>query len=275
MTSLRMDNPGAGDTGRAGDPIAVNPRIDGICAVILAGGLGTRIRDLHPNLPKPMVPVAGRPFLDWVIEYLRAQGVTRTVVSVGHLAEVVERHLAAQAPGDKSISTVRESEPLGTAGAVARARDSSPSAEAWLVVNGDTLVLADLRPVWRAWTAGRLGRGAVVGVRVPDAARYGSIDVGPGDRLVGFREKQPGPAIINAGVYLLADELVAGFPARRPLSMERDVFPMLLGRGADLRVHVCDAPFLDIGTPESLRAGDAFVRRHFPGVSARAVETGA
>jgi D-glycero-alpha-D-manno-heptose 1-phosphate guanylyltransferase len=102
--------------------------------------------------------------------------------------------------------------------------------------------------------------GVVLGVRVPDASRYGSLEIGGDARLLGFREKQPGEGVINAGVYFFRRSLLERFPGKQPLSMEVDVFPSLLNGGADLRVEAVDAPFLDIGTPESVIQGEAFVQ---------------
>ena len=104
--------------------------------------------------------------------------------------------------------------------------------------------------------------GVVVGRAVPDAARYGALTLGPGAELRGFAEKQPGPGVINAGIYLLRDTLVRQLPGQWPLSFEQEVFPRLVAQGCALKVCVVEAPFLDIGTPESLRQAEAFVQQN-------------
>jgi D-glycero-alpha-D-manno-heptose 1-phosphate guanylyltransferase len=103
----------------------------------------------------------------------------------------------------------------------------------------------------------------LLGVEVQDASRYGSLAADAAGRLLGFAEKRPGRAVINAGVYLLRRRMFNWFPPQRPLSMETDVFPSLLARGARLHVETARAPFLDIGTPESLAQAESFLRDHF------------
>ncbi len=232
-----------------------------VTAVVLAGGFGTRVRHLLEGLPKPMAPVAGRPFLEWVVRYLGRQGVAEVVLSTGYKAEVTERHFASAPVSGVRVVCIAETRPLGTAGGflnAARACGRSPAA--WLVLNGDSMVFADLAAAARLLddTAG----GVILGREVPDASRYGTLAFGPDGALRGFQEKRPGRGIISAGVYLLRPELLAQFPARLPLSFETDVFPALTSRSACLKVHVVDAPFLDIGTPETLPQAEPFIRHN-------------
>jgi D-glycero-alpha-D-manno-heptose 1-phosphate guanylyltransferase len=131
-----------------------------------------------------------------------------------------------------------------------------------VVANGDSLVKADLRPVREALRDPGLD-GVLLGVRVADACRFGSLRVGADQRLQGFLEKQPGNGIINAGVYFLEPRALASFPAKAPLSVEKDVFPQLLASGFKLLVHTTESPFLDIGTPESLSQAETFLQAHF------------
>jgi D-glycero-alpha-D-manno-heptose 1-phosphate guanylyltransferase len=233
------------------------------CAIILAGGRGTRISHLHPDLPKPMVPAAGRPFIEWVVRYFQSQGVPRFVVSLGHLAEVAETYFRERKPEGLSINTVRETEPLGTGGGFLFAAKAAGDADPLLLANGDSLALADLTGVWR-WLEDPAVDGVVLGLQVDDAARYGRLEVDREGRLLRFREKQPGRGLINAGVYCFRRRVLASFPQTTPLSMELDVFPALLKQGAKLMVDRCSAPFLDIGTPESLGEAEQFVARHWP-----------
>src|SRR3989442_5621204 len=122
----------------------INP--DRVTAVVLAGGLGTRIKHLVPNLPNPMAPVHGRPFLEWVVGYLRHQGIRRVLISTGHLGEAIERHFALQPIPGVSLSCIRESKALGTAGGFLNAVwVSREKPVAWLVLNGDSLVFSDLQ----------------------------------------------------------------------------------------------------------------------------------
>jgi len=238
--------------------------LSAVVAVVLAGGFGTRVAHLLPGLPKPMVPVSGKPFVEWVIHYLAQQGVRRVVLSTGHLAQVVESHFRPQPVTGVATRCVAETRPLGTAGGFLNAaRLSGEKPEAWLVVNGDSLVFADL-----AAAAAELNdpavAGAVIGCAVADASRYGTLAIGPRGELRGFLEKRPGKGVINAGMYLLRDSLVRQFPDRLPLSFEAEVFPQLVAQGALLKVCAVDAPFLDIGTPASLREAATFVERNRP-----------
>jgi D-glycero-alpha-D-manno-heptose 1-phosphate guanylyltransferase len=236
---------------------------DSACGIILAGGAGTRIRHLYPDLPKPMVPAAGAPFIEWVLRYLRQEGLTRFIVSLGHLASAAENYLASRPAEDCQIKTVREPAPLGTAGALVFAAGAADrGADPLLLANGDSLALADLSPAWRLLSDESVD-GVVIGVRVDDASRYGGLETADDGRLLRFNEKRPGAGLINAGMYLFRRRLLDEFPSNSPLSLEQDVFPRLLAAGARLTVHRCQAPFLDIGTPESVRQADSFVRRHF------------
>jgi D-glycero-alpha-D-manno-heptose 1-phosphate guanylyltransferase len=233
-----------------------------VTAVILAGGFGTRVQHLLPGIPKPMAVVAGRPFLEWVVRYLGKQGVRHAVISTGYLAEVVEKHFAAQPVRGVTVSCVVESEPLGTGGGFLHAtRSVAPAPAAWLVLNGDSLVFADLTAA-----VTRLNdtpsQGVIIGREVPDATRYGTMATGERGELLRFEEKRPGCGVINAGIYLLRHSLLEKFPARSVLSLEKDVFPTLLANGTMIQTIVTDAPFLDIGTPESLPQAEEFIRQN-------------
>jgi D-glycero-alpha-D-manno-heptose 1-phosphate guanylyltransferase len=229
-------------------------------AVVLAGGLGTRVRHLLPDLPKPLASVAGRPFLEWALRYLRAQGVRKAVLSAGHYAEKIEQFAGALKLQGLEVTSVKEAQPLGTAGGFLHALQGSGDTESdVLVCNGDSLVLADLKPLFSGLEK---ADGAVLGVQVSDAARFGTLKTGADHRLIGFEEKRPGSGLINGGVYLFRRATIARFPQKRPLSFEYDVFPALVSQG--LRIHVvsCKAPFLDIGTEETLAEADGFIRKH-------------
>lgn len=232
-----------------------------IRAVVLAGGLGTRVRHLLPDLPKPLAPVAGRPFVDWLLEHLRqSAGATDFVFSTGHLAEKVREHFEQAAPAGLTVRCCAESRPLGTAGGFLHCvhSDPRPPPDLWIVANGDSLVFADFRPLLAAFIDPAVGA-SILAVRMADASRYGTVDRDAHGGLVGFREKTPGAGLINAGVYVFRHALTEEFSSRRPLSFEQDVFPALLSRH---RIAVVEtrAPFLDIGTEASFRAAEAFIR---------------
>ncbi len=235
---------------------------DAPTAIVLAGGLGTRVSHLLGDLPKPMAPVLGRPFIEWVCRYLAKQGIQRILISTGHRGEKIARHFAGIQLAGVRISCHQESGQLGTAGGFLNALSTAgDSPHGWLVCNGDSLVVCSLGPFIAA-VAGRLGTAGVLGVSVADASRYGKLEVAADDRLVKFAEKTPGAGIINAGVYLFSGDLPRRFSSRRPLSFETDVFPDLLARGVPISVHAVEAPFLDIGVPDSLAQAADFVERN-------------
>ena len=235
-------------------------RPDQIVAVILAGGFGTRVQHLLPNIPKPMAPVAGRPCIEWLVRYLLKQGVRRVIISTGYRAEVIERYFQEHPVAGVSISCAAEPRPMGTAGGFAYAvRSSGLSAPGWLVMNGDTLVFADLKSAFSALLNPEVS-GVIYGYEAPDASRYGTLVTDAAGNLVRFEEKKPGRGVISTGLYVFRDALLRQFPQREPLSLEREVFPALTSAGVSLKVLRMTAPFLDIGTPESLPQAEAFVQ---------------
>jgi NDP-sugar pyrophosphorylase family protein len=214
------------------------------------------------GVPKPMVPVAGKPFLEWVVRYLAGQGIPKAILSTGHLADVVESHFRTQPVAGVVTRCVAEARPLGTAGGFLNAvHVSGESPEAWLVANGDSLVFADLARAVTELDNPAVG-GVIIGCVVADASRFGTLAIGPDGELRGFLEKRSGKGVINAGMYLLRDSLVQQFPSTLPLSFEQEVFPQLVARGTLLKVCAVDAPFLDIGTPETLRQAESFVEQN-------------
>ena len=228
-----------------------------ITALILAGGFGTRVKDLLGDLPKPMAPVKGRPFVEWIVRWLKAQGVRDVILSTGFRAELVEEHFSTAPVSEMNVRCVTEPEPMGTGGGlVFAAAECGATPPAWLVLNGDSLIFANVATVAEA-----LGKadGVMVTRTLPDTSRYGSVRADESGRITAFEEKHPGAGEINAGVYLLRHEVLADFPEARPLSLERDVFPGLLGHSGGLMAHRVEAAFLDIGTPETLPQAEAFV----------------
>ena len=183
-------------------------------AVVLAGGFGTRVAHLLPGIPKPMVAVTGKPFLEWVVRWLGRQGIHEVVLSTGHLAEVVEAHFRPQPVAGVATQCIAERRPLGTAGGFLNAvRLSGKTPEAWLVVNGDSLVFADL-----ALAAAELNSpaicGAVVGCEVPDASRYGTLAVDAAGALRGFARNGPGRGSLAPGLTCCATRWSPNSPAR-------------------------------------------------------------
>jgi len=224
-----------------------------IDAVVLAGGLGTRIRRVLGGTPKLLASVGGQPFLKILVARLRHFGARRLVLGLGYRAHKVTAHLEAHPITGMDTVVAVEPKPLGTAGALRFLRPYVES-DPVLVMNGDSFVGADLCD----FVAAHRRTGAIVSllcVEVADARRFGRVDVGADGRVRAFREKdakRKGAGVINAGVYLFAGSALDRIAKMPEGSLEKDVFPKLLADGVN--ALVCDAPFVDIGTPKGLRA---------------------
>lgn len=227
-------------------------------AVILAGGRGTRISHLFPELPKPLVPTAGRPFLHWVTEWLRLRGATDIVYSTGYRAEAIADWVAERGTsGGLHLCCRAEPAPLGTGGGVLNCL--TVCGEDILVVNGDSLADCDIAGGLARYRADRLD-GMLFGVEMADASRYGTLAVDADDRLTAFHEKRPGAGLINAGIYLFKRSVLADFDASVASSIEFDIIPSLLAAGRRIGVHrSTNVAFLDIGTPETVEQATHFI----------------
>lgn len=233
--------------------------LNNIIAVVLAGGFGTRIQHLLNAVPKPMVSVSDKPFLEWVIRYLQVQGINKSLISTGYLANVIEQYFQSQPVDGIETICYQETKPLGTAGGFLNAvHQSQETPSAWLIINGDSLIFTDLNPLTDHLLDETVG-GVIVGLSVTDTSRYGSLVYNQEGDLTNFAEKRQGSGVINAGIYLLKQNILQQFPKDLPLSFENDVFPVLLNQNIRLKVHIVDAPFLDIGTPESLPKAEKFI----------------
>lgn len=237
----------------------LRPDLSEVPAFVLAGGLGTRLRSVVPDLPKVLATVRGRPFIHYVLDYLAEFGIRSVVLGTGYRADQVS-DLLGDRYGGMSLSYSTESEPLGTGGALRLALPQLHGKHI-LALNGDSFCPADLVAMWQAHQE-RRAAGSVLLVRVDDARQFGGVQTAEDDRIVGFSEKDPnaGGGWINAGVYLLSRDLVASLPGGRPVSLEREGFPGWLESG--LFGHRTDAPLLDIGTPESFASAEAFFEAH-------------
>ena len=217
-------------------------------AIVLAGGFGTRLASRLDGIPKPMAPVAGRPFLEILLAQLRHAGCSRVLLSVGHLHNVIQDHFGVTFRG-MQIDYVIESAPLGTGGAT-RLALAQAMEDSVLVLNGDTFVDADYEGMLRFHAA----EGASVTIAVvhqPDIARYGGVVI-DGNRIVGFDEKgRTGPGWISAGAYVLSKHLAWPPALAEKFSIERDFFVSEVARLRPAAYKV-DGYFLDIGIPEDL-----------------------
>ncbi len=213
-------------------------------SVILAGGFGTRLRSVVSDVPKPLAPIAARPFLAWLIDSLAAQGVTHVTLSVHHQWEKIRDYFDAN-PAPVPIEYAVEPTALGTGGAIKFALGTST--EPTLVLNGDSFVKADLRALYSQHRQNNAALSMVLR-KVPDSGRYGTVET-RGDIITAFGEGKAGaPGLINAGVYVLNPAL---FPPTLPdaFSFERDYLPPRLGT-LQPRAFIAEDYFIDIGIPE-------------------------
>lgn len=217
-------------------------------AIVLAGGLGTRLASRLQGVPKPMAPVAGRPFLEILLTQLQHAGCTRAILSVGHLHEVIQNHFGSSFQGmqvDYAIETI----PLGTGGAIRLALEQA-NEDAVLTMNGDTFRQIDYAAMMRF----HLAEGATATMAVahqPEIARYGGVVI-ERNRVVAFIEKgRSGPGWINAGAYVLSRNLEWPEHLGEKFSIETDFF---MREVAQLRpaAYETSGYFLDIGIPEDL-----------------------
>lgn len=225
-------------------------------AVLLAGGLGTRLGDRVAETPKPLLEVDGRPFVAHVIQNLSRFGVERVLLSVGYLGEHFEERLGDGTQLGVSLEYALEPEPLGTGGALRFCRERLD--ECCLVANADTLFDLDLLPLARRLD--REGADAVIGLRrVEETARYGKVLESDG-RITGFSKSgHVGPGWISGGVYAIRRNILDRLPAGKS-SIEADLFPRLAEEGSLWGLRG-EGFFIDIGVPEDLeRASEAVAR---------------
>lgn len=219
-------------------------------ALVLAGGEGTRLRPLTLTVPKPVMPLAGRPFLAFMLDWLARHGVEEAILSCGFLAASVEEVLGGS-HGGMRLRYVNEEEPLGTAGPVRLAHDLGMLEERFLVLNGD--VLTDLDLSAQVALHERSGAAATLAlVAVEDVSGYGVVPTATGGRVEAFLEKSGGAAPtnrVNAGAYVLERSVVERIEPGRPVSFEREVFPSMVEERL-VQSFPADGYWIDIGTAE-------------------------
>lgn len=216
-------------------------------AILLAGGMGTRLRSVVTDLPKPMAPVGGRPFLEHLFPMLQAAGIEHAVLSVGYKWEVIEAHFGREFMGI-ALDYAVEEQPLGTGGGIKLAFGKTTEQHV-LVLNGDTLFKIDLAEHWRRHVAG----GGLVSLALKpmrDFDRYGTLELGAEERIVAFKEKQPlREGLINAGIYAIDRGIWDAVDLPERFSFEQDVLEREVGR-LNFKGFVQDGYFIDIGIPE-------------------------
>jgi D-glycero-alpha-D-manno-heptose 1-phosphate guanylyltransferase len=225
-------------------------------AIVLAGGLGTRLRAAVPDLPKPMAPVDGRPFLERLLDYWIAQGVTRFILSTGYRHEALAAHFGSAFHG-AAIRHVVEDRPLGTGGGLLLASGALAGAGPFLVLNGDTFFEVALKSLCDFHAAHRADATLSL-FRSPQPGRYTGITLGEEGEIRSLNAGEQG-GLANGGVYLMERSLLECGPwqPQSALSLEEDILPFALRAGKRVYGMECSGRFLDIGVPEDYaRAAD-------------------
>src|ERR1700719_4020603 len=228
--------------------LVVDMAEENIPAILLVGGKGTRLQTVLSSKPKPLALVGNVPFLQLLVMQLRSQGVRRMIMSTGYLADQIEEAFGDGRLWNSHIQYSKESQPLGTAGAVKFAERHLEQSTDFLVVNGDSFMDIDI-PEFIRFHCQHRGVVSMAVREVPDAARYGTVHLDAFKRIIGFSEKtgNRSPGIINAGVYMFKRAVLEQIP-QGPSSLEKDLFPRLLREG--MYAFEQDGMFIDIGTPE-------------------------
>lgn len=236
-----------------------NPDVE---AIVLAGGMGTRLQSVVTDLPKPLAPVAGRPFLEYLMDYWLAQGITHFILSVGHKHELIEKHFGKKyKTADVDYSVEREL--LGTGGGARLAAEKIKGSQPVLVLNGDTI----FEMVLANFLAQHLKHKAEVSIalaKAPENRRSEKVERSADGRITAFRqrEEESDSDWINSGVYFFDPAfLKVSIELGKKLSLEKDFFPALIKNHKRVYGVPFEDRFIDMGTPESYAAMEKFIKR--------------
>lgn len=231
-------------------------------ALILAGGLGTRLREAVPDLPKPMAPVGGRPFLAHQMDYWIAQGIRRFVLSVGYRREAIINYFGGSYR-ECAIEYVVEETPLGTGGGLLLAMDMLPKEVPSVVLNGDTFFEVNLSEMLR-FHVDRASNWTIALFRTNDSTRYMGVRLGSDGAIASFNTAIRSSGLANGGVYLI-DPLALARSDQRPgqtSSLEKDLMSAVLAGGGRFFGYESAGRFIDIGVPHDYyRASEVIVAR--------------
>lgn len=221
-------------------------------AIILAGGLGSRLQAAVPDVPKPMAPINGRPFLEYLLDYWAGQGVDRFVLSVGYKRHIIEEHFADRYKGCE-MDYAAEERPLGTGGGLLLALKRLRQPDPFLIVNGDTFFEVDMMPMLRYHQERRAE--VTIALREVEAnSRYAGVEIDKKGKITMFdnRARTSDRALINGGVYLAEKSAFAGMAptSDAPVSIEEQMYPLMLAAGKRMYGFVSSGRFIDIGIPE-------------------------
>ncbi|MEO1261810.1 MAG: nucleotidyltransferase family protein [Bacteroidota bacterium] len=226
--------------------------------IILAGGLGTRLRSVVEEQPKSMAPINGKPFLEYLLDFLIKYEIEKVIFSVGYKSNYILNHFANNYKS-LSIEYAFEKEPLGTGGAIKNAMQFA-SGESVLVTNGDSLFLCDLAAQFNFHQKNKADLTLAL-KPMQNFERYGTVELNDHQRIVQFNEKQPTEkGVINGGVYIFEKSVFTAQPLPVKFSIEKDFFEKYLDR-LNFYGYQDDGYFLDIGIPvDYAKAQDEFKR---------------
>ena len=232
-----------------------------VTAVVLAGGLGTRLSAVVNDRPKVLAEIGGKPFLAYLLDFLSTSGIHAVVLCTGFLGEQIRMRFGEKY-GNLNLNYSQESSPLGTAGALRLALPLVKS-ESVLIMNGDSFCDANLKIFWE-WHFSHDAGASILLVEMSDTRRFGRVVVNADGLVLRFDEKDEKglPGFINAGIYLIKRHLLLEISEESSVSMERDIFPGWVGHR--LFGYRCKARFIDIGTPESYASAADFFSSKTP-----------
>lgn len=225
-------------------------------ALILVGGLGTRLRSVVSDRPKVLAEINGRPFLSYLLDQVAEAGLRHVILCTGYRADQVQGLLGDRWQG-LTLTYSQETAPLGTGGALRLALPQMRS-DTILALNGDSYCEADLTAFWD-FHRQKQASATLLLTQASDTQRFGRVQIDHRDRIVNFEEKgnTTGPGLINAGLYLVSQAYLATIPADQPVSLEKEIFPQWIDQG--LYGYQARGKFIDIGTPETYsQAADFF-----------------
>ena len=226
-----------------------------VTAVILAGGMGTRLRQVVSDRPKVMAEINGKPFLYYVLDQLAEVDIKRVVISTGYMADKIEEVIGFSYKGLKVDYSWEES-PLGTGGALKLAGQSI-STKYCLVMNGDSYTEFDPVSLFRSHKQKNASI-VLLAKMVPGTSRFGTIQMNEQNEIIRFMEKgeTTDSRLINAGVYIMKTSALQKIPDKAPCSLEYDFFPAMIGK--NIYGYEAEGRFIDIGTPESYSQAEKF-----------------
>ena len=221
-------------------------------AIMLAGGQGTRLRELYPDRPKALVPILNQPFISWQLDWLASAGIHAVHIAAGYMASAIRDWISSNTPKNMTLALSEESVPLGTAGALKHIENYIQT-NPFVVINGDSL-LPNLD--WHEFVEAHRRSNETVTIAVThieEAGRYGTVEFDGSNLVTAFLEKTDRKSgWINGGLYIMNQETMRHIAPDQSLSLEKDFFPVMSSRRT-LQIYKSIGPLLDMGTPDGIR----------------------